>query len=390
MSSDETFGDSIRMNYFSGDEMDRTLRLHPDSIQSIEILNHIAVSDSTELELMAKKILFSLTRNSIDFERLGEFLDQELARKDIDVAYVLLHTTPRDQYSSAEEGVSYELTSSSKSTYLPQDQSLEIQYENASLAILKMGAFDLFISLFIIAAVVGSLTYLYKVINEQKALAEIKNDLISNITHEFKTPIATISTAIEGISIFNEANDPSKTKKYLGISSDQLKKLNTMVEKLLETATLDSDEIDLAKESVDTVQLTKGLFDKFDMVKGDKELVFDCELNERWVDIDLFHMENAISNLIDNALKYGGNKVCVSLREEEGKTIWQVTDNGGGIDKQQQERIFEKFYRIPTGNVHDVKGFGIGLYYTKAMVEKHGGSIDLSVKEGQTKFTISI
>lgn len=363
-------------------------KLNPDSIERIEVMNHVGIGDSVELQLMAKKILASLRDTGLDFEALEKYLKDELARKDIEVEFSLIHTTPVQTSRSNES--EFELASFSKSTYLPRNHTLEIQYENASLAILKRGAFDLFISMLIIAAVVGSLLYLYKVINEQKQLAEIKNDLISNITHEFKTPIATISTAIEGISLFNQSNDPEKTKKYLGISSDQLKKLNTMVEKLLETATLDSDEIDLAKESVDVVQLTKGLYDKFDLVKGEKELSFDCELKEHWVDIDLFHMENAISNLLDNALKYGGEIVSVILREKEGRTIWEVRDSGGSIDKLQQSRIFEKFYRIPTGNVHNVKGFGIGLYYTKAMVEKHDGTIHLEVKEGETKFTISI
>ena len=384
--------DSIRASSYSRVAIDTDsttiFRINPDSIERIEVMNHVGVGDSVELQLMAKKILASLVDNSLDFEVLEGYLEDEFERKDIDIAYTLIHTTPAGKVRTSE--ADFELASFSKSTYLPRNQSLEIRYENASLAILKRGGFDLFISLLIIMAVVGSLLYLYRVINEQKELAEIKNDLISNITHEFKTPIATISTAIEGISMFNQNNDPEKTKKYLGISSDQLKKLNTMVEKLLETASLDSDEIDLALESADTVQLTQSLMEKFDMVKGDKALHFETELKERWIDIDQFHMENAISNLIDNALKYGGDQVSVTLRAEGDSTIWEISDNGGQLDKQQQARIFEKFYRVPTGNVHNVKGFGIGLYYTKTMVEKHGGAIDLQVAQGQTKFTITI
>lgn len=365
-------------------------KLDPDSISRLEIVNQYIAGDSVNLEFMAKKILASLKDGGIDFERLKGYLEKELVRKEIDVAYQLIYATPSNTYRSSEQAVDYALTSFSKSTYLPRNNTLEIRYQNASLAILKRGAFDLFVSLLIIAAVVGSLLYLYRVINQQKQLAEIKNDLISNITHEFKTPIATISTAIEGIAMFNQANDPEKTKKYLGISSDQLKKLNTMVEKLLETATLDSDEIELNKESVDAIKMTRDLIEKFDMVKGEKRLSFACDLTERVIEIDPFHMENAISNLIDNALKYGGDQVSVRLGLAGEHTVWSVTDNGRGIEKQQQSHIFDKFYRIPTGNVHNVKGFGIGLYYTKAMVEKHGGTIDLSSKEGETVFAIRI
>ena len=282
------------------------------------------------------------------------------------------------------------MTAYSKSTYLLPGHSLEIRFENASLNIVKRGGIDLLISLLIILAIVGSLLYLYKVINEQKQLTEIKNDLISNITHEFKTPITTISTAIEGISSFNHTNDPQKTKKYLDISSDQLKKLNTMVEKLLETALLDSDEIVLSKERVEVVRMTKALLEKFDIIKEVKKLSFESDFEEFWIDIDIFHMRNAINNLIDNAIKYGGQQIEVSLSKEGKHVVWIVSDSGGAIDKKQQAQIFKKFYRIPKGNVHNVKGFGIGLYYTKTMVEKHGGNINLTVVGGKTKFKIII
>ena len=201
---------------------------------------------------------------------------------------------------------------------------------------------------------------------------------------------ATISTAIEGISNFNRANDPEKTAKYLDISSGQLKKLNGMVEKLLERASLDSDELDLSLEPVEVVHFTRQIFERFHLLKGDKELSFQTSLVDEFKEVDVFHMENAISNLVDNALKYGGNKVQLSLDKAGENLVWKVTDNGVKLDKTQQTRIFDKFYRVPTGNVHDVKGFGIGLYYTKSIIEKHGGSIDLYVSNQQTTFTITI
>ena len=232
--------------------------------------------------------------------------------------------------------------------------------------------------------------YLYGIITEQKQLAEIKNDLISNITHEFKTPIATISTAMEGISNFNQANDLEKTAKYVGISQDQLKKLNGMVEKLLETASLDSNELEIALDEVEVVGFTRQIFEKFHVIKGGKQLSYQTDLTERWLKIDAFHMENAIGNLIDNAIKYGGDEVLIKLISQGNQVKWQVQDNGGKINKLEQQRIFDKFYRIPTGNVHNVKGFGIGLYYTKTLVEKHGGKIDLDVSSNSTLFTIEI
>ena len=220
-------------------------------------------------------------------------------------------------------------------------------------------------------------------------MAEIKNDLISNITHEFKTPIATVTSALEGIANFNQQNDPEKTAKYLDMSNDQLKKLNLMVEKLLETATLDSDELSLRKEPVNLTLLLSTMIEKYKMLAGDKLLSFMASTTDVIIEADPFHLENALSNLVDNAIKYGGRDIQVILTQLGTRAQVIVQDNGGFIEKGQKERVFDKFYRIPTGNQHDVKGFGIGLYYTRKIIEKHGGSIDLVLKPQLTSFEVA-
>jgi two-component system phosphate regulon sensor histidine kinase PhoR len=218
-----------------------------------------------------------------------------------------------------------------------------------------------------------------RIINRQKRIDEIKNDLISNITHEFKTPITTISSAIEGIKNFNSVNDPKKTNRYLDIASQQLEKLANMVEKLLETASLESDNLKLSKEPLNIVQLLKTNVEKHLLNTSNKTIDFISNQKELILDVDAFHFENAISNLIDNALKYGGNQIEVCLKLDKKMIEITVQDNGIEIDKNQHEKIFEKFYRIPKGNIHDVKGFGIGLYYSKKIIEKHQGTLELIV-----------
>ena len=125
------------------------------------------------------------------------------------------------------------------------------------------------------------------------------------------------------------------------------------------------------------------------MVAGAKEIIFHEDSQDVIIEADPFHIENAISNLIDNAIKYGGNRIEISLAHSNGKAQVVVNDNGGFIEKSQKERVFDKFYRIPTGNQHDVKGFGIGLYYTKKIIEKHGGSIQLVLKPQLTSFEVA-
>lgn len=417
----------------SADLFDSTFRkMNPSMIESIRVSEFVEASDSLihfprlpidaknvkdsleKLKGFAQKIVFSLARNELDLDSLSQYLDSELERRNIDVNHALVlyrwrmgpvkvemesngtrTVSYREQQDTIYSKVNfiesdYPLRVESNSTFLAKNQRLSLRFENASLNILKRGGVDLMVSLLISTMVVGALLYLYRVITEQKQLAEIKNDLISNITHEFKTPIATISTAMEGISNFNQANDVEKTNKYLGISKDQLKKLNSMVEKLLETASLDSNELEISKEEVEVVGLTRQLFERFHVIKGEKILSFKTDLVEEWIMVDPFHMENAIGNLIDNAIKYGGEEISIRLGRKGKIVRWEVEDNGGKINKLEQQRIFDKFYRIPTGNVHDVKGFGIGLYYTKSLVEKHGGRIDLNVSQNSTLFSIEI
>ena len=336
------------------------------------------------------KIAFSMTEDSLNLKILTKYLDEELSRKKIDIGYAIVSRSRDGQVEQSREFSKNELQLSTvpKATYATS-KTLEMYFQNASLIILKRGMVDLFISLLISVSVIGSLLYLYKIINQQKQLAEIKNDLISNITHEFKTPIATVTSALEGIANFNQQNDPEKTAKYLDMSNDQLKKLNLMVEKLLETATLDSDELSLRKEPVNLTQLLSAMIEKYKMLAGDKGLSFVAPSSDVIIEADPFHLENALSNLVDNAIKYGGSEVQVILAQLGSRAQVVVQDNGGFIEKSQKERVFDKFYRIPTGNQHDVKGFGIGLYYSRKIIEKHGGSIDLVLKPQLTSFEVA-
>jgi len=277
-----------------------------------------------------------------------------------------------------------------KSTFLPSDEKLELLFSNPTLAILKRSLTGILLSFILSISIIFCLLFLLRTVKQQKQLAEIKNDLISNITHEFKTPIATVSTAIEGIKNFNDTNDKEKTYKYLNIGDQQLKKLHQMVEKLLETATLDSDKLLLNKEAVDVVAMMKRLADKYQMLANDKTINFTTNISELEIDVDAFHFENAIANLIDNAIKYGGDTVEVNINSMLDKLELSVGDNGNGIEKSQREKIFDKFYRVPTGNRHDVKGFGIGLFYTKKIVEKHHGTIQLIPDSKNTIFKVTL
>ncbi len=344
------------------------------------------------LQGLANKIIVSITRDSIDFKKLDTIFNAELKRKNISIEYKIKHFKNDSAYGNISSGDSRRLVLStiSKSTYLQKNEKLELLFTNPTLTILKRSLTGILLSAVLSACIITCLLYLLRIINKQKELAEIKNDLISNITHEFKTPIATISTAIEGIKNFNDSNDKEKTDNYLDISEQQLQKLHQMVEKLLETAMLDGDKVFIQKEKTDLVLMIKKIVEKPQAVSSKQTILFKHNVAHLVVEADPFHFENALTNLIDNALKYGGSTVEVNLNSLLSSVEIIVADNGGGIEKNQREKIFDKFYRIPKGNLHDVKGFGIGLFYTKKIIEKHGGTIALVPDTKDTIFRITL
>ena len=348
-------------------------------------------SDSLKFLKGIQSVAIALNNDDINFNRLDSIFTNQLSKKGIKTPHylVLLEKDIKVGGSNKAKDIELSLFSNSKSTFLRPGQNLRAYYKDPTIQALKKSSTGILLSFLLSISVIFCLIYLLKIISNQKELAEIKNDLINNITHEFKTPIATISTAVEAIESFNVLDNKEKTKQYAAISAFQLKKLYQMVEKLLETATLDSESLMLQKELTNIVDLIAKIAKKFELLTK-KEINFTTNIDSKILKIDRFHFENAISNLVDNAIKYGGDNVEVNLNSVLNVTVISVADNGKGIDKSQQERIFDKFYRVPKGNTHDVKGFGIGLYYTQKIIEKHNGSINVSSNFDNTIFKLQI
>ncbi|NBL63776.1 sensor histidine kinase [Flavobacterium sp. NST-5] len=372
-SSKETKSDELVQSNFPKIE-------NPSEIQSIQVLKGRKEVDSISgLENLVNKIIISVRNDSIDFNKLSQVFELESARKNINVDYEILQVKDKRilaNYQSNNQAA-LPLMVEGNSGYLRNGMKLKLKFSNPVIQILQRSIMEIILSLVLSSAIIFCLIYLLNIIKHQKKADEIKNDLISNITHEFKTPITTVATALEALKHFNENNDPEKTRKYLDISQNQLKKLELIVEKLLETASIDTEKLMLKKETNDLVLMVKNLCEKHQIIAQDKVINFVSEEDEIVIDADFFHLENAISNLIDNAVKYGGNEILVRINFAKAEIKISVSDNGKGIDKSQSDKVFDKFYRIPKGNLHDVKGFGIGLFYAKKIIEKHNGSLEL-------------
>ena len=349
-------------------------------------------ADSLKLIKNLKPIFISFLDQSVEYEKIDSLIEIQLQKKGIELTTSFHHLKNDTLFHQTKDSLlaTEKKYLRSKSTFVKDNEAFKLVYNNPSIAALKRSSFGILLSLLLSLAVISSLFYLLKIINQQKELAAIKNDLISNITHEFKTPIATISAAIEAIKNFNVLEDPEKTSKYLSMSSIQINKLHQMVEKLLETAMLDSEQLVLKKETVDIVDIAEKVVSKYQILAHKKELSFSKTLQPCYANIDVFHFENVISNLIDNAVKYGGNQIEMNINSVLNTIEITVIDDGNGIEKNQKEKIFDKFYRVPKGNTHDVKGFGIGLYYCKKIIEKHEGFIGLTSDKNKTIFKIII
>jgi len=233
------------------------------------------------------------------------------------------------------------------------------------------------------------------IIFRQKKLSEIKNDFINNMTHELKTPISTISLASQMI---NDSSIPAESKNMRNISriiEDESKRLGYQVEKVLQMAIFDRGKLKLKLKQADINDLILSVINNF-TIQVDKlggKITGGLNATNSLLNIDTVHFTNVISNLVDNAVKYSPEKpdILVSTENKNGRLMIRVRDKGIGIKKEDQKRIFEKFYRVSTGNVHNVKGFGLGLSYVKKIVEEHEGNISLKSELNKgTEFEISL
>ena len=225
------------------------------------------------------------------------------------------------------------------------------------------------------------------IIMRQQKLSVIKNDFINNMTHEFKTPIATISLATSALNKDKVLNDKEQILKFTSMIKSENNRMNKYVERILQQAKLDRRELQMNKMEVDVNELVREAVEHFYLLVQDVGGVLECRLEARdfIVTVDEVHMMNAVCNLIDNAIKYSGGtpEIQVFTREQNGTFIIGVQDHGIGISKDAQKKVFKRFYRVPNGNVHNVKGFGLGLSYVKSIVELHGGIIRLTSKKNK-------
>lgn len=245
---------------------------------------------------------------------------------------------------------------------------------------------QLLFSLLLVGLTALSFLLLLRSLIQQRKLTKIKNDFISNITHELKTPIATVSVAIEALRNFDALHDAERTREYLAISSNELQRLSFLVDKVLKLSMFEKHQVELKEEAIDLAVLVKE-------VVGSMKLQFDkyrARINVQLqggrfgINADRLHITSVLFNLLDNALKYSRENpsISIDLREEREQVFLLVSDNGIGIPVEYHKKIFDKFFRVPSGDTHNVKGYGLGLSYVSYVIERHYGSIEVESQPG--------
>jgi two-component system, OmpR family, phosphate regulon sensor histidine kinase PhoR len=242
-------------------------------------------------------------------------------------------------------------------------------------------------SVFIILIVFSFFGYSVYIILRQKRLSQMKSDFINNMTHELKTPISTISLTSEVLMKSDIINQPERLKHYATIIHEENNRLKKQVDRVLQLAYLEKDKISLHFEQVDMHQLITNAVRSQKIAIEEKGGTIEIFLQAKHniIKVDPVHISNIVINLLDNANKYTveNPKIEITTSNEEGYIVIKVKDNGIGMDKNVLNIIFDKFYRVPTGNLHDVKGFGLGLYYVNMMVNEHKGKIEVESNLGK-------
>lgn len=345
--------------------------------------------------------------NDPDFAVFDSLLRKELLHIGIDTPYRLIHlhlgSTVDSSYTFTDT-----LAIGGTADYRPSPQATSYNYsydlhgnwnyllilEPTENIVLAQMAGILTASALILIILGFAFGFLIRTLLRQKTLEEMKTDFTNNITHELKTPIAVAYAASDALLNFDTGTDPAKREQYLRICQEQLRRLSGLVEQILGMSIERRKTFRLHPETFPPEEVIMPLIEQHKL-KADKPtgITLRIEPENLTVYADRTHFGNIVSNLIDNAIKYspGEAQVEIKCRTENGWFILSVSDQGIGIPHDKQRHVFDKFYRVPTGNLHDVKGYGLGLYYVKTLTEKHGGTVEMKSEPRKgSEFTIKL
>lgn len=367
--------------------------------QFVEI-SETAVPANNPIKQLSTNYYVVMINNEIDANLLEYLLTTEFEKRSITADFEYgIYDCANDEMVYGNY-VSYdENRDDSKNKTLPKwkDQSyyFGVQFpKKAAIITNRMGVW--IFSSSVLMLVVVFFAYAMFVILKQKRLSEIQKDFINNMTHEFKTPISTIAVSTGVLKDPGIVRHPERLLNYTAIIENENSRLKNQVERVLQMARLDKGNLTLKKEQLSLHTMIREALESMKTNLEENQIGLSTQLKaeDDRIMADKLHLSNVLYNLFDNAIKYRSTanpSICLTTYNHNGRLVLEIEDNGIGMARVDQKRIFDKFYRVPTGNIHNVKGFGLGLNYVKLVIKAHGGSIRVKSEPGVgTTFMISL
>jgi len=381
--------------------VDNTLKQSKEAIYSRYLYKHTNYIPTEESKRYYLRNHFTV-EGSFDSEEVNDIIRKEFKNNNVKQGFEYCVTNlfknsilQSPGFNMADMETPYRIELAPEDSYRARETLFISIREDKNLIIREMG-WMIAASIVFTTIIVLAFAVTVRTLFNQKKLSEIKSDFINNMTHELKTPLATISLAIDALTNEKVIHDADKIKIYSGMIKEENKRMNKQVEKILQAARLEKEEVKLTLQKLDAHQIISKVAHNMALQIQEKNGTIDLRLaaSDPIIEADDVHFSNIIFNLLDNAMKYSSEtpKIHVeTLKHGNGMFTIKIKDNGIGMDRETQARIFEKFYRAHTGNIHNVKGFGLGLSYVKAIVDAHEGKIKVESAPGKgSTFTITL
>jgi len=389
-----SIGDEVHPDGFPGKNMGGTMVIRKEDSFDMPFPPQGAPPRIIQYFSTNKKI-----NDSLPVKKIDSAYKAELKKNNIDVPFII--TVIAGKENELRNSVKPdELKTNFTFVGLSNAHAYQADFANPFQYIVSQIKFPILVSLLLIAITILSFVFLYRNLLVQRKLAGMKNEFISNITHELKTPIATVNVAIEALRNFNAIQNPERTKEYLDISASELQRLSLLVDKVLRLSMFENKEIQLSKEWFDLKQLAVEVINsmKLQTEKLNANIVLLADENPACrqtgiftVHADKLHFTSVLYNLLDNALKYSKEKIDIKvlLQKSDNIITISVKDNGIGIPPECKGRIFDNFFRVPGNDRHNTKGYGLGLSYVRNIIMRHQGFIHVeSVLDKGSEFII--
>ncbi len=355
--------------------------------------------------------IIRLDNDSLRIQDINRNYSRQIRKSKINLPFQVTRqfikpTTQKQNISSSKDSSEIILSTSAIPSTMPFGSTYAAIFSDYQGYLIKKILPQSLFSFFLLAITGLAFGAIYRNLQQQRRLTELKNDFISNVTHELKTPIATVSVAIEALQNFGAVQNPKLTEEYLEISKNELNRLTLLVDKVLKMSTFEQQGLNFNLESVNVAELVQQVLGslKLQFEKLGARVEFTNKMDENsplgrgahragWVSADKIHLTNVIYNLLDNALKYSENQpeIKIELQDNDSEIKLSVSDKGIGIPTEYRDKIFEKFFRVPTGNTHNVKGYGLGLNYVASVIKQHGGKIEVKSELNKgSMFTLTL